>query len=57
MSQDIVKSSTVPSAGAAGDWGEFDQANPTTWVFVLGTAFWLTVLAGIHYMLEARRRA
>jgi hypothetical protein len=36
-------------------WGEFDQANPTTRVFVLGTAFWLVVLAGVHYMLDAQR--
>jgi hypothetical protein len=29
-------------------WSEFNATNPLTWVFVIGTGFWLVVLAAVH---------
>jgi hypothetical protein len=37
-------------------WPEFDSANPITWIFVLGTAAWLLILAAIYYTLDAGHR-
>jgi hypothetical protein len=37
-------------------WSDFDTTNPLTWVFVIGTGFWLVVLAAIHTGLDARRK-
>jgi hypothetical protein len=37
-------------------WSEFNATNPLAWVFVLGTSFWLLVLAAIHIGLDARRK-
>jgi hypothetical protein len=36
-------------------WSEFNATNPLTWVFVIGTGFWLVVLAAVHIHLDARR--
>jgi hypothetical protein len=36
-------------------WPEFDRTNPITWIFILGTTFWLLVLATAHYALDAQR--
>jgi hypothetical protein len=35
-------------------WPEFDSANPFTWVFALGTAFWLLILAAIYYVVPGK---
>jgi hypothetical protein len=37
-------------------WSDFDTNNPLTWVFVIGTGFWLVVLAAVHIGLDARRK-
>jgi hypothetical protein len=37
-------------------WSDFNATNPLTWVFVIGTSFWLVVLAAIHINLDARRK-
>jgi hypothetical protein len=36
-------------------WRDFTATNPLTWVFVIGTSFWLVVLAAVHIGLDARR--
>ena len=36
-------------------WRDFNATNPLTWVFVIGTGFWLVVLAAVHIGLDARR--
>jgi hypothetical protein len=36
-------------------WSDFDTTNPLTRVFVIGTGFWLLVLAVVHISLDARR--
>jgi hypothetical protein len=36
-------------------WSDFN-ATPLTWVFVIGTSFWLVVLVAIHIGLDARRK-
>jgi hypothetical protein len=36
-------------------WRDFNATNPLTWVFVIGTSFWLVVLAAVHIGLDARR--
>jgi hypothetical protein len=37
-------------------WSDFNVTNPLTWVFVIGTSFWLVVLAAVHMGLDARRK-
>ena len=37
-------------------WSDFDTTNPLTWMFVIGTGFWLVVLAVVHIGLDVRRK-
>jgi hypothetical protein len=41
---------------AAFAWGDFDQSNPVTWLFVGGLAFLLVAIAALYLGCELYRR-